>query len=460
MTTQNISQQYKLLKAEISADKLDDRTIDVRALIPELVFYENLEYPYITGKMILVDDNGIMDALNFRGTEKITFEIAGVGNSLEPEIGGLGDNAKTFIMTRIEKSVRNNDRTDVLLISLVEEHFFQNKLVKVSKAFTANIETTITEILYSYLNKNVDQSYLTKSVQGVRKVNIPYMHPLEAVEWLRDRITTEIGAPYFVHSSLFDNNIRISSLDGFFTQKAFNTKIPFIYSASLAGNAEGLSERQRSFMIESYKQEVTEDTLMMISKGALGSNYTNIDVGTGITSRNRFSMRDVLLDMKSKDLLPDTSFQTVFDEGQTINNKFVDEYDSRIYHQVSSSGTYDKFLGYHDVVDNLDNTLKLKNIALRNALYRNMINMVVPGIAFMYSKASVGDIMSCTFNSSAADPKISSSNELIDKQKSGNYLIYATRHTFRDTKHSVSINATKITKDFIELSGVGEANFG
>jgi len=104
--------------------------------------------------------------------------------------------------------------------------------------------------------------------------------------------------------------------------------------------------------------------------------------------------------------------------------------------------------------------LKLKNIALRNALYRNMVNINVPGVAFMYSKASVGDIMACTFNSSAADPRVKDADELIDKQKSGNYLIYATRHMFSGTKHTVSINATKITKEFPNIPNIGDGGRG
>lgn len=459
MTSQNTFQQYKILKAEISASKLGDRTVDVRSLIPELVFYENLEYPYITGKMLLVDDNAIFDSLNFRGTEKITFEISGTTNALEPEIGGFDTKEKSFIMTKVDRTVRTNDRTDVLMISLVEEHFFLSKLIQVSKCFTANIETIITEILVGYLKKNVDQSYLTKSSQGIRKINIPYMHPLDAIDWLRDRMTTEIGSPYFVHASLFDNNVRLSSLEGFLSQKAFNKKVPFVYSTSLAGKSEGLPDSKRNFLIENYKQKASEDSLMMISKGSLGSLYTNTDIGTGVTTRNRFNIRNVLLDMKGKDLFPDTSVQTIFDETQSFDNKFVDEYDSKVYHQVSSSGTYDTYLGYHDVIDSLDNTLKLKNVALRNSLYRNMVNLVVPGTPFMYSKASVGDIMKCVFNTTSADPSVEDTDRLIDKQKSGDYLIYATRHMFTNSRHTVSINATKITKEFPERVGTGETGF-
>jgi len=457
--TQNRSQQYKILKAEISAEKLGEQTVDVRSLIPELVFYENLEYPYITGKMLLIDDNSIFESINFRGTEKITFEIAGVGDDSEPIIGGSADKEKSFIMTKVEKTVRTNDRTDVLLISLVEEHFLLSKLTTVSKTFTTNLESMITEIIVGYLKKNVDQSYLTKSAQGVRKVNVPYMHPLDAIDWLRDRMTTEIGAPYFVHSSLYDNNIRISSLEGFLIQTPFNKKVPFIYSSSFSGNAEAISEDKKYFMIEGYKKEASEDSLMMISKGALGAAYNNTDTGNGITTRDSFKIRDVLLDMKSKELLPDTSTQSVFDESKVIGNDFIDNYQSKIYHQVSSFGTYDTFLGYHDVVDSLDNTLKLKNSSLRNSLYRNMINLSVPGVPFMYSKASVGDIMKCTFNSSSADPKNLSSDDIIDKQKSGNYLIYAIRHTFKESRHSVSVNATKITREFPERANTGESGF-
>jgi len=88
-----------------------------------------------------------------------------------------------------------------------------------------------------------------------------------------------------------------------------------------------------------------------------------------------------------------------------------------------------------------------------------MINLSVPGVPFMYSKASVGDIMKCTFNSSSADPKNLSSDDIIDKQKSGNYLIYAIRHTFKESRHSVSVNATKITREFPERANTGESGF-
>lgn len=440
-TTLANSQQYKIVKADITADRFGDNTLDIKTLISELNLYENIEKPYITGTLLLVDDKGALDNLNFKGTERLEIEISSVSNILEPVI------IKSFVMTKIEKNVRTNDRTEVSLITLIEEHYYFNRLVKVSKSFTSYIEAIITEILVGNLNKNVDQSYLTSSAQGVRKINVPYLHPLEAVEWLRDRATTDLGGPFFTYSSVFDDNIRLASLDGLLTQPVFNDRLPYIYSSSLAGKAEDLPEDKRSFLIEDYKLNSAEDSLNMVMKGALGSLYTNTDVGTGLTTRNRFSVRDILFEMKSKELIPDTSVQTVFDDSQFFINQFVDEYDSKVYHQITSSGTYGSFQGYHDVTSSTEHVLKIKNVSIRNMLYRNMMNVIVPGVGLMYSKISVGDKMKCSFLSPVSSTTSENTDDLTDKNKSGEYLIYATRHMFKDRKHSVSANITKLTRE-------------
>lgn len=448
----NNSQQFKIMKAEISADRFGDNVIDVRTLISELNLFESLENPYISGNMLLIDDKGLVERLDFKGTEVFTLEVASVAGILEVKIGGEADKAKKFILTRIEKSVRNNDRSETVLINFIEEHFFFDKLIKISKSFTSNLEGMISEILVGSLNKSVDLSYITKSAQGVRKINIPFLHPLEAVDWLRDRMTTDVGGPFFTHASVFDNNIRLSSLDGLLSQRAFNSKAPFIYSAALAQKADDLSEDQKSLLIEDFKIKLAGDSLKLISQGGVGSQYTNTDIGTGLTTQSHFSVRDLLLELKDNDLIPDTSVQSVFDESQFFINKYTDEYNSRTFHQLTSSGTYDTFKDYHDVTDSREHVLKLKNRSLRNVLYKNMINIIIPGVPLMYSKASVGDIIKCRFNTTSIESSSDNSDDLIDKQKSGDYIIYAVRHMFRETKHSSSVNCTKITKDFVKVA--------
>ena len=61
-TTQ--SQQFKIIKAEISADRLggvNTNTFDVRTSIAELNIFESLDKPYLTGTVVILDDKALFD---------------------------------------------------------------------------------------------------------------------------------------------------------------------------------------------------------------------------------------------------------------------------------------------------------------------------------------------------------------------------------------------------------------
>lgn len=440
MSQSTETQQYKILSATIEADRFDGTVIEIANQIVEINLYENLEKAYLTGSLMIVDDAGLLDGISFRGSEKITLVLASVDNKFEPIL------EKTFNLTKIERSKKTNDRTEVHLITMIEEHVFLSGLKRISRAYTSELENIITQIITSDLKKSVDLSYLTPSFQGVRKVNIPYLSPLSACEFLRDRITTPNGSPFFLYSSIHDDNLRLGSLDNMLSQSAFNEKQPFVYSSSIANEANSLREDERSFIIESYKSVAMEDTLAMIEEGAITATFNNLNANTGRTSSNKYSVRNYLSSLTKEEILKSENEQTVFDGSQVLDDKPVDTFESRTFHQVTSFGTYGSFLGYNDVVNNQDHVLKLRNRAMRNFLYRNMMNIIVPGTALIYSKVSVGDIIRCNFITSRMNTSIENSEELLDKDKSGDYVIYATRHIFKDSRHFVSLNISKIQK--------------
>ena len=82
---------------------------------------------------------------------------------------------------------------------------------------------------------------------------------------------------------------------------------------------------------------------------------------------------------------------------------------------------------------------------LRSVLYKNKVNVILPGTAFMISRATVGDIVKINFlntnTRSSGDDQAQ-----YDPNTSGNYLVYRARHTFRDTRHDVSVDITRINK--------------
>ena len=80
-------------------------------------------------------------------------------------------------------------------------------------------------------------------------------------------------------------------------------------------------------------------------------------------------------------------------------------------------------------------------------MYKNMMNVIVEGAGFIVAKAGVGDIVNLqVVNDNIETSRTATENDLIDKAKSGDFIIYDTRHTFAGTQHSVSMNLCKLER--------------
>ena len=73
---------------------------------------------------------------------------------------------------------------------------------------------------------------------------------------------------------------------------------------------------------------------------------------------------------------------------------------------------------------------------------------VVTGTAFFLAKASVGDMVRMkVVNDNSEVTLFSSEDDMLDKRKSGDFLIYDIRHTFQETSHTVAMNLVKLVRD-------------
>lgn len=449
-TTQ--SQQYKIVEAAISADRFggnDVTSFDVRTSVVELSLFESLDKPYLTGQLVLLDDKALFDTIQFQGTERLNIKMASVDNDLDVIM------ERTFIMTGIEKSVKSNanGKSSVLLFTLLDEHAFLSNLKKISKSFNGRIDEILIKLLATEMNLNIDLSYLflpdgkrTLPIQSNIKGIIPNLTAIEAVKWLTNRATTITGSPFFTYASMHDNNLRLGNLDTMLLQPAFNEKIPYTYNPANISGAESQTEFEKTFTIKSLTVSKQANTLKLIREGAVGSMLQNTNLNTGSISSNHHSFRDVLTKLKTQNVIG--SFQNVFDPAFKMEETFVDDYDSRVYHTITSSGTYGRFKSYHDEYDGTKMRKKLERRAILNHLYKNMLNVVVEGAGFIISKASVGDVVNLMIVNDNVETSVNATrNDLVDKAKSGDFIIYDTRHTFAGTQHTVSMNVCKLERE-------------
>jgi len=445
------SQQFKITEASITADRIGGfggNFFDVRTSVSELNIYESLDKPYLTGTVVILDDKALFDKMDFQGTERFRVKMASVDNDLDTVF------ERTFIMTGIERSVKSNDngKSSVYVFTLLDEHAFLSELKKISKSFNGSIDDILTKLLATEMNMDIDLSYLfvgdgkkIAPVQTNIKGIIPNLHPIEAVRWLTKRATTITGSPFFVYASMHDNNLRLGNLDSMLSQKAFNSRLPYTFNPANIAEAETQTELEKTFTIKDLKTSKMANTLKLIQEGAVSSRYSNTNINTGQIFSQHHTIRNTLNKLQQQEVIGNN--QNVFDGEFKVDESRVDTFESKTFHTVTSSGTYGRYKSYHDEFDATKFKKKIENTAILNHLYKNMMNVIVEGAGFIVSKASVGDIVNIkVVNDSVEMSQTGSEDDLIDATRSGDFIVYDTRHTFRGTQHIVSMNLCKLER--------------
>jgi hypothetical protein len=438
---------YNIIEATVimSSTEGTNTEVDIRNSVIEFQTFEHIQKPYIDGRIVFIDDFGLRDTLSMSGTERLRIVLANEEDIQDTLI------VKYFFFSKINDTKKLNERSELLSADLVEEHLFVDSVKQFSRSYTAKIEDIITDICFNELKKNVVPYKFEGSAQGVRKVIVPYMSPLEAVSWVRDRATTRTGSPIYLYPSLFTDNLFISDLDSLMKEEVINAKFPLQYSTASQSIDQSKEDLKAYSTIISYKEQENNNMMALFEEGGIGSYYSSIDAGSGVTNGSHISVRDIIDEFYTNNIISPETAQTVYDPSLVIDGKLSDEYNSVNIFQVTSAGTYNQFLSYHDESTLLDDTsnivesrLKVKNKVIRSILKKNVIDIGMEGKMFLESQAMVGNRLRLLFISPNVNLDDKDLYSQLDKRKSGDYFILGMSHMFRDKGHTVSLRLTKI----------------
>ena len=116
--------QFIITEASITSNQTGDRSFDIKSIILEVDLFENIERPYITGRLLLIDDNSIFDGtahLQYKGTEKLKLRI---------EVTSITEDnyiiEKEFVMTTMRYMTKSGDRSSMILFDLVDYKLYSN----------------------------------------------------------------------------------------------------------------------------------------------------------------------------------------------------------------------------------------------------------------------------------------------------------------------------------------------
>ena len=445
------SQQFKLTKAHISADRFggfDKKFFDVKNQVAEINIYESIEELSLTGTIAIVDDKSLYELINFNGTERIKLEMSGLGKDTDPVF------EKTFIMTNIVKQLKGNDKSSIYVFDIIDEHGFISEAERLRGSYRGRIDDIVKRICLTQLNKSVDISYqfLSKkdrvdAVQDDIRVIIPNLSPINAIKWLLSRATTQTGSPFFLWASIHDENLRLGNLDVMYRQTPFNDKLPYTYNPSNVNVAEDKTEFEQGFTIKGLGLGEMGDTLNLVANGSVGASQSITNLNTGQIMQQHYDVQRTINNLDQQDVIKKKN-QNVFDRKFKLKDKFINEYQGQNVHQVVSTGTYGKFKSYHDEFEEEKHLKKLESASIKDLLVKNMMSITVPGTAFFLGKAAVGDTVNLSVvNDNLEVGKQSNADDMLDKNKSGKHLIYDLRHTFRGTQHDVTMNVCKLERE-------------
>ena len=210
------SEQVKIIRIEMSSDMILER-FDNQPLIlagetgghpivAELSIYENIIYPFLTGSMVMQDDHDLYRLIDLNGTEKITIEYQISDKSL-PSI------TKIFYITNLVSSTKTNDYTSILAFNLIEDIGYFDLIQPISRYYDGKGEDIIRDMISDALSRQVDLTNAKDSFQSSFRYIVPYISAFAASKIILDKMSTELGLPYFLFATLGSDAITLTDLE-------------------------------------------------------------------------------------------------------------------------------------------------------------------------------------------------------------------------------------------------------
>jgi len=433
----------RIVSVLLETDRLAGTTYEIGPSVSEINIFENVDLPYLTGNILIEDTTQLSTNISFQGTERIIIQLTMNGDDTSDVV------KKTFVTTDM-KVVPAHDTAEVYNINLIEEIAYLNRLVTVSKAYSGKPETIISKIFRDNLNTDVDvpESFQESAVPPL-KVIVPNISPLAAARWVKDRMVTANGMPFFLYSTLNGPRPYLVDLEYMLSDETIrNRNRPYRYGQSFNRFSAGQPIDVQARNIESYKMPKAENMFKLAASGALNSTYEYHDTTREIDARFssvKVNMGDVLDRMESAGIITPEQRGSIYDKEFTINDKTIAEYNPSVLTQIAPSNTYSYFANYYESPDVEQHKLKAISRAVRYYLLKSPMELSMPGYDFLGRgpNITIGTQIMVEFLSNNPDI-VGGVGEVLDRRRSGKYMIYAMRHIIRPEKYMVSMMCTKL----------------
>lgn len=400
--------------------------IDIASIYDEINIYDSLFMPMLSGNILITDSIGLSKILNFDGSEVILIDLEKSSNFLSF--------TKSFRIYKQTNRRNVNQSTEKYILHFIADEFVFSSQQRVNQSYQMTYSEMAKKILENYLKLENNEKGIFESSSGIKKVVIPNLHPIEAIEWCAKRSVDDKNAPSFIFFSnlIGYNYVSLSSL----LRKDSILRINF--DPKNINDGDALNEMSSA---RNYELLVQNDSIEKIRSGVNAGKFIGFDPLT-----RSFGEKNITFNQhyKSIDHSNKNPNQTeIYNKDNTTNLSSVDS--RKVLSIFGTNRKNSSYIKKYDS-DSISKIEDYENFSFqRAAIFKNLIakriKIVMPGNFQLTSGFNV-DFLTSGFN---AKNKDSENNDLSINSK---YLIIAARHTLTHNKHETLIEvATDSTND-------------
>lgn len=469
-TVSNSAKDFVLEYAVLESHNLKDgASLDITNIISDIDIYEHLDKPYITGTVVVADSVNLYSKLKLSGIEKLTISIR------LPE-ARYRSIVKIFYIDKVVRNIRSNDYDSTLVLHIMEDIGFISDYINVNKGYDGKGYNIIEKIVKEFFGKELSKpstSTEDQDIQPPMRVVIPNMSPLQAADWIKDRITTSDASPYYLFSTFANDKLHLLSLRRMLISNAINSNTsprPLVYSQASTSHTVPRSIDEQAFIIESYTETATDDLTKMNNQGYVNTAYIFHDIARNLSMYAGYrpapgsvnKRRWTAYDMAGRRIEQGNAFgngvyaEDVYPMLSKLPPKGTEEpiylherVESNTIAGAFSSGMYPGYRGYNEARDGTEQLFKVDSKSMRHWILNTPMDFTLPGRIFIIGNqsTSIGNKFKIDFLVIDETSQVPAR----DVNKSGDYLIYAARHTFSREGYTVRLTGVKVRDERKDL---------
>jgi hypothetical protein len=400
--------------------------IDVAPLYDEINIYDSLFMPMLSGNILITDTVGLSKALNFDGSEVIFIDIEKASNFLSF--------TKSFRIYKQTDRKNVNQSTEKYILHFIADEYVFSSQQRVNQSYQMTYSEIVKKILQNYLKLENNEKGIFENSFGIKKVVIPNLNPIDAIEWCTKRSVDNKNAPSFVFFSnlIGYNYTSLSSL----LKKDSILRIKFDPKNINDGDALNEISSARGFELV-----VQNDSIDKIRSGVNAGKFIGFDPLTRSFNEKNITFND---HYNSVDHLNKNPNKTeIFNKDNTTNYTSINS--RKVLSIFGTNRKNSSYIKKNDP-DSISKIEDYENFSFqRRAIFKNLIakrmRVVMPGNFQLTSGFNV-EVLTSGFS------RKSKGSENDDVSLNGKYLIVAARHTLTNNKHETLIEiATDSTTD-------------